>query len=188
MALSREKAKQPARSTGAKAPKLPSKVVKTEKKPAVKLSPAAKPTMGGFKMKGQKTPPIKPGPAKAKPVAEALPPQAQQIEKAKAALKRENATVDVAAVKPISKAKARRISIEASANEAASALAAKWVALNKKAEQIETKTYNMKAVFEEKTAIVHKILGWGYILANRNDRLEVLFKDGIKHLISNYKP
>ena len=46
----------------------------------------------------------------------------------------------------------------------------------------------MKAVFEEKTAILHKVLGWGYILSNRNDRLEVLFKDGIKYLISNYKP
>ena len=73
-------------------------------------------------------------------------------------------------------------------DEAASALALKWGALFKKAEQIESKPYNMKSVFEEKTAIVHKVLGWGYILANRNDRLEVLFKDGIKYLISNYKP
>jgi hypothetical protein len=46
----------------------------------------------------------------------------------------------------------------------------------------------MRGSFEERTAIVHKVLGWGYILANRNDRLEVLFKDGIKYLISNYKP
>lgn len=129
--------------------------------------------------------------------------EAPQIEKAKAALKKETKTSAVMAPKapviakvpaaqrpekPISKARARKIAIEISANEAASALAQKWVTLNKKAEQIETKPYNMKSVFEEKTAMMHKVLGWGYILANRNDRLEVLFKDGIKYLISNYKP
>lgn len=66
-------------------------------------------------------------------------------------------------------------------------LAQKWTALFKKSDAIEAKPYNMKAIYNEKTAIVHKVLGWGYILANRNDRLEVLFKDGIKYLISNYK-
>jgi hypothetical protein len=66
-------------------------------------------------------------------------------------------------------------------------MAQKWTSLFKKAEAIESQPYNMRATYEEKTAIVHKILGWGYILANRNDRLEVLFKDGIKYLISNYK-
>lgn len=88
--------------------------------------------------------------------------------------------------KPAAK-RGRKISIDVSAGEAVSALAAKWAALNKKSEQIESKPYSMRGVFEEKTAIVHKVLGWGYILANRNDRLEVLFKDGIKYLISNYK-
>jgi hypothetical protein len=66
-------------------------------------------------------------------------------------------------------------------------MAQKWTQLFKKAETIESKPYNMKASYAEKTAIVHKVLGWGYIMANRNDRLEVLFKDGIKYLISNYK-
>jgi len=66
-------------------------------------------------------------------------------------------------------------------------LAQKWTSLFKKSDAIEAKPYNMKSIYNEKTAIVHKVLGWGYILANRNDRLEVLFKDGIKYLISNYK-
>lgn len=147
--------------------------------------------------------------AKAKPPG-AKVAKSQAIEKAKTALKKESKT---SAVKETVKAKgkaveaasadtsaaeqnveqkpakrARKISIEISANEAASALAAKWVTLNKKSEQIDVKPYNMKGVFEERTAITHKVLGWGYILANRNDRLEVLFKDGIKYLISNYKP
>lgn len=178
MPLSREKAKQPSKAMAAKAVKPVAKVMKPTAKTA-KPIPAAK----------KAAPAKKAGAAVAKPAK-------QMIEKAKAALKTEKTVVEsqpvVAAapapVKPISKAKARKIMIEASANEAASALAAKWATLYKKAEQIDAKPYNMKGVFEEKTAITHKVLGWGYILANRNDRLEVLFKDGIKHLISNYKP
>jgi hypothetical protein len=136
--------------------------------------------------------------AAVKPVKPTKAAQAPDITKAKEALK----VAKAAPVAPPTATKAapktkpekpeklskRKISIIASANEAASALAQKWATLHKKSEQIEAKPYNMKAVFEEKTAIVHKILGWGYILANRNDRLEVLFKDGIKYLISNYKP
>jgi hypothetical protein len=128
-------------------------------------------------------------------------PQAQ-IEKAKVALKTAKptapkiqpevalpATADVKAAKaPKESKRGRKISIDINPNEAASALVGKWSILFKKAEQIDAKPYNMRAVFEEKTAITHKVLGWGYILANRNDRLEVLFKDGIKYLISNYKP
>ncbi|MGE3683522.1 MAG: hypothetical protein AB7G93_17505 [Bdellovibrionales bacterium] len=91
-------------------------------------------------------------------------------------------------VKAPVKTRARKLTVEINPNEAATALAQKWVSLYRKSEQIEAKPYNMNSVFEEKTAIMHKILGWGYILANRNDRLEVLFKDGIRYLISNYKP
>jgi len=189
MALSREKTKQPIKAIAAKAVKAVAKPLKAvakkataDKKPA--LVPKAKDlgtAVGGRKKAAvQQVAPAKP--------AEAVKPAKQQIEKAKAALKTEKTVVESAPAKPISKAKARKIMIEASANEAASALAAKWATLYKKAEQIDAKPYNMKGVFEEKTAITHKVLGWGYILANRNDRLEVLFKDGIKHLISNYKP
>lgn len=151
-------------------------------------------------------------PAKAKPMAAKAAPkaalkaaatakkQAPEIHKAKEVLK---AVAPIAPAAPLvkeaakaatapapvkeKKTRSRKISVAVSATEAASALASKWNSLFKKAEQIESKPYNMKGVFEEKTAIVHKILGWGYILANRNDRLEVLFKDGIKYLISNYK-
>ena len=124
------------------------------------------------------------------------------LDKSKVALKKETATREattseaIPAEKPAKAPKAPkvpRISAAAlaraeKATDAANQLSAKWSSLYKKAESIEAKPYNMKAVFEEKTAIVHKVLGWGYILANRNDRLEVLFKDGIKYLISNYKP
>ncbi|MGZ3721301.1 MAG: hypothetical protein ACXVA9_00140 [Bdellovibrionales bacterium] len=195
MALSREKAKQPSKGIPVKATKPVSKVVKSAKKAAhVKV-------VAGTKAKPQKLQAVIAAKVpKAKSAAQqpqvtapavAKGKNVQLIEKAKAALKRESTVVEAAppvVVKPLSKAKQRKIMIEASANEAASALAAKWASLFKKADQIDAKPYNMKAIFEEKTAIVHKVLGWGYILANRNDRLEVLFKDGIKHLISNYKP
>lgn len=47
--------------------------------------------------------------------------------------------------------------------------------------------YNMKASFEEKTAIKHPKMGIGYITSAENDRLRVLFSEGTKSLIMNYK-
>lgn len=143
------------------------------------------------KPKGAKATPAKAvKPAKAlkgaKPTKVVTPaPKIKEIAKVKEALRTE-AAKPVAAPKEKA-SRSRKISVSASADEAASALAQKWANLFKKSSQIEAKPYNMKNTFEEKTAIVHKVLGWGYILANRNDRLEVLFKDGIKYLISNYK-
>jgi hypothetical protein len=66
-------------------------------------------------------------------------------------------------------------------------LGQKWTLLQRKAQEQDAKPYHMRQVYEAKTAILHKLLGWGYILSNKNDRLEVLFKDGIRFLISNYK-
>lgn len=68
-----------------------------------------------------------------------------------------------------------------------SKIAQKWLSYYNKAQSLKTETYNMKNRYEIEIGIQHKVLGWGYILNNTNDRLEVLFKDGIKYLISNYK-
>lgn len=73
------------------------------------------------------------------------------------------------------------------ASEKLGRLAQKWTSLNRKAKDIESAPYSMRGTYEAKTAIHHKVLGWGYILANKNDRLEVLFKDGVRYLISNYR-
>jgi hypothetical protein len=147
------------------------------------------------KLKADKTGKAAAKPAKMTPVKPAAPATTAvvepRIEQAKAALTKASvskSSTGKMSAKAGAKTRGRKITVEIGPNEAASALALKWSSLYKKAEQIEAKPYNMKAVFEEKTAIVHKLLGWGYILANRNDRLEVLFKDGIKYLISNYKP
>jgi hypothetical protein len=178
------------RGQSATAKKAVKGVEKETVKPTAKKAAPIKP----LKLKAVPEKPVKeiaqPPVVKPIPAAKA-PAAAKQIERAKAALKQEVtvAAATEAAPQPVkAKAKAKKISVDVNPNEAASALVQKWNTLFKKAEQIDSKPYNMRAVFEEKTAIVHKLLGWGYILANRNDRLEVLFKDGIKYLISNYKP
>jgi hypothetical protein len=63
----------------------------------------------------------------------------------------------------------------------------KWQDLKKKFGHIEAREYNMREVFEANIPILHKVLGWGFVISVLNDRLEVLFEQGIKNLISNYK-
>lgn len=63
----------------------------------------------------------------------------------------------------------------------------KWADLQNKHGKVDAPAYKMSSSFEAQTPIQHKVLGWGWILTNENDRLEVLFKDGTKTLISNYK-
>lgn len=63
----------------------------------------------------------------------------------------------------------------------------KWLEAYEKHKAEKPAPYDMKAQFESNRPIQHKILGWGWILSNENDRLEVLFKDGKRMLISNYQ-
>ena len=63
----------------------------------------------------------------------------------------------------------------------------KWLELRDKHKNIKPQLYKLSEEFVEKTPLEHKVLGWGFILSVVNDRLEVLFSSGIKHLISNYK-
>jgi hypothetical protein len=65
---------------------------------------------------------------------------------------------------------------------------AKWIELNKRHGKDKADNYKMTETFEAAKPIQHKVLGWGFVLTNDNDRLEVLFENGIKMLISNYKP
>lgn len=91
----------------------------------------------------------------------------------------------VAPVKPAKKTRLTKAQEEGM--EKATQLGQKWSSLYRKTQEQQAKPYNMRHTFEAKTPIMHKVLGWGYILSNKNDRLEVLFKDGIRYLISNYK-
>lgn len=92
-------------------------------------------------------------------------------------------------VEQASKPRKRRMQLEILAGESLGKIAKKWDSLQKKAKNrgIKAETYNMRKKYEPQTPIQHKVLGWGFILNNINDRLEVLFEDGIKYLISNYK-
>ena len=64
---------------------------------------------------------------------------------------------------------------------------AKWAEMYNKYKDVQTTNYDMKATFKAATPLQHKVLGWGWIVSNENDRLEVLFKDGKRMLISNYR-
>ena len=62
-----------------------------------------------------------------------------------------------------------------------------WQNLKEKYEGGKIVSYNMKKSFESEIAIKHKEFGLGFIISQYNNRLEVLFKDGRKKLISNYQ-
>lgn len=65
---------------------------------------------------------------------------------------------------------------------------AKWQELNKRYGKEKAVVYKMTENFDALKPLQHKVLGWGFVLSNENNRLEVLFENGIKMLISNYKP
>ena len=64
---------------------------------------------------------------------------------------------------------------------------AKWNELFKKYGKDKAIPYKMSETFPALSPVQHKVLGWGFILKNDNDRMEVLFETGIRMLISNYK-
>lgn len=63
----------------------------------------------------------------------------------------------------------------------------RWYDYARKFGKVPPREYKMTEQFEAQTPIFHKVLGWGYIVSNEFDRLEVVFESGKKMLISNYK-
>ena len=127
--------------------------------------------------------------------------QTNEVKNAKQAIKKEVSKKSLSASKEdqmkeasestkklkLPKVKVTGIKVESA--EGATALIKKWTSLQKKSDSkgLKAQAYNMTKSYEAQTPIEHKVLGWGYILNNINNRLEVLFKDGVKYLISNYK-
>lgn len=66
-------------------------------------------------------------------------------------------------------------------------LLAQWETLRDRAQGFQAPPYKMSESYEAKTPLIHKVLGWGFVLTSQNDRLEVLFRDGIRVLIANYR-
>ena len=89
---------------------------------------------------------------------------------------------------PVKKVKKKRITkAEREANEEAERLRDKWQELHTLSEGQPAKKYMITDSYESNTALDHAKLGWGYVLTSQNNRLEVLFEDGIKILVSNYE-
>ena len=63
----------------------------------------------------------------------------------------------------------------------------KWEVYYKKSKELKPQPFNISARFIAKTPIEHPQFGWGWILEVSNDRLEVLFEDKVRKLISNRK-
>ena len=120
------------------------------------------------------------------PAQDAVPAQRQQSNKVSmkgVSPVKKTAAKSEAPEKPAKKKRASKADLDA---EKPSQLGQKWSSLYRKTQE-QPAPYNMRQAYEAKTPIMHKLLGWGYIMTNKNDRLEVLFKDGIRYLISNYK-
>lgn len=130
--------------------------------------------------------PVKPAKAQ-KPVPAA---KVEKVEKADKTEKIEKAPKAVEkAVKAEKPAKVEKVKAEkVKAPEGASEDYKKWIELKNRHGQEKATAYSMSGVYEAGKAIDHKVLGWGWIMKSENDRLEVLFEQGLKYLISNYKP
>lgn len=179
-------AKAPAKATTAKAAAPKAKpAAKPSKAPAAKAKaePKAKVATAAPAPKAEKAPKV-PKEKKASPTIMSgapVDPEAPPVVKPK---KEPKPKVDKAEAR-----KARRAAKDLLAGlEKLADARAKWEALYAKATDLVAEPYKMSGVYEPRTAVMHKVLGWGYILNAQNDRLEVLFKDGVKMLISNYKP
>lgn len=125
--------------------------------------------------------------AKAKPAKEAKPKKA--VEQEQEAVAADSSVEEVPAKAPKVKAekvkKIRKSSVVDTG--AGSEHHNKWLDMKEKHAKDKAATYAMSGTFEAHQPIQHKTLGWGLILSNNNDRLEVLFETGVKILISNYK-
>lgn len=111
-------------------------------------------------------------------------PAARKMQTVVSMLESDSETESVESVKVEKTSKVKPIKVERgnSADEKT-----KWDELFKKYGKEKAIVYKMSEKFNSLTPIQHKVLGWGFILTNENDRLEVLFETGIRNLISNYK-
>ena len=86
------------------------------------------------------------------------------------------------------KVKKKRITkAEREAMEEAERLRDKWQELHTLSEGQPAKKYKITDSYESNSSLDHAKLGWGYVLTSQNNRLEVLFEEGIKVLVSNYE-
>lgn len=160
-------AKKSSQAAGAKktskAPAPAKKAKASGKEAAEKKTSSPKKTQAEAKPKAS---PAKVAPAKAAKVEAEAPPVTQE-----------------AAPKKTKKPTAA----EARAAAALTEETQRWVALKSQHGNAKAPVYKMSEKYAAGSPLSHPRLGWGFVLNNVNDRLEVIFETGIKTLISNYK-
>lgn len=179
--------------------KKPAKKAPAKAKTVKKAAPVAKPVAKVAAKVEKKSPPkiLKPiakAPANASPKAAAKavgkrtePEEEEEKVVTKqptviSMLEESSAPEDLGKAEKVSKIKPVKIERGNLADEKA-----KWAELYKKYGKEKAVTYKMSDTFQTMVPMQHKVLGWGFVLTNENDRLEVLFETGIRMLISNYK-
>jgi hypothetical protein len=178
VAAPKKAAAAPAAKKAAAAPENKAPAAQTAK--VAKAPAPGKPVSGA---KNMKTPPVKPNsPTKtAKPEVPSTLEEAPELQAAES----EAAVATPEEGEPVVEKKAKRVNelkIDRTGN-----LEGQWRLLHERSKAIKPVNYKMSENYEARTALLHKVLGWGYVLTSQNNRLEVLFKDGIKILIANYK-
>ena len=119
--------------------------------------------------------------------------------KAPKTAKKEDLKKEIKAIKPAkatakdkksdAKPKVKKETITTTSSVASASLseeAKQWQEYKSKYGAEKAPNYMMSGVYEVNSGLNHKVLGWGFIISNTSDRLEVLFESGKKILISNY--
>ncbi len=175
-----KKATEPVKAKAVKsAPKKEEKVAKVKSAAPVAKKVEEKKIKAAVTPEKPKVPATISAKGKVKTVKEAVETEAQDtvaVEEVVAAPQK--AVVEKPKKKTAAQKKKEKLEIDANV---------KWGDLYEKYKQLKPLNYSMKDVFEANQPIQHKVLGWGWVISSENDRLEVLFKDGKKILISNYK-
>jgi hypothetical protein len=130
---------------------------------------------------------VKPKAKASKATEKASKPVAKKEAKVKSIPAVAVAKADTVVQVPAAPAKKTRIPIPPGLTGEAQKLALKWRQLFEKTTEQDPTPYKMSGSYQAKTPIKHKVLGWGYVLSANNSRIEVLFQDGIKTLITDFK-
>ena len=127
--------------------------------------------------------------SKAEPAAKVVKPEKSKKEistaEPKSILKSQPAE---APAKKATKTEKKAAAAEPAVNLSKDEVNPQWYDFYRKNSHVKAAPYDMRAQFEANQPLMHKVLGWGWVVSNENDRLEVIFKDGKRMLISNYKP
>jgi hypothetical protein len=179
------KAAKPAAKAVVKAPAAKAaKAIKAKPAPPAKVKSPAKTIAPAIAKKTEKSS-VKPALMTKKGKAEPVEVEETVIKKTQTVtsmVEQDDVPADDTKVEKLSKVKPIRVERGNVADEKA-----KWIELNKKYGKEKAIAYKMSDSYASLSPVQHKVLGWGFILTNDNDRLEVLFENGIRVLISNYK-